>query len=93
MDALKIAEMSEYVNLIHLKDGDVLFVDADAIDVREFTKNIYRGEGMYLPRVLVVPVLVPPKKTIHDVVLGVTKDTVDAIVKARQEQEGENGEQ
>ena len=58
--------IQEYVDIkkMNLKDGDVLFVDADAVDALALVKSFPVDTG----RVSVVPVAVPYGKTLNECV-------------------------
>lgn len=55
-------EAQQYIQKLNFKDGDILFVDADAVDVR----NIIKSFPVYAGRVSVCAVAVPYGKTLAE---------------------------
>jgi hypothetical protein len=57
-------EIQDYIKQLNLKDGDVLFVDAETVDIMALAKNFPAHSGC----VSVIAVNVPPGKSVADCV-------------------------
>jgi len=55
-------EIQNYVKQLNLQDGDVLFVDAEAVDILALSKNFATHSGT----VRVVGLVVPRGKTLNE---------------------------
>lgn len=62
-------DLKKIFSALSLKDGDVIFVDGDAVDVRSLCESDWVAKY----DVLFVPVCVPPGKTVRDVIYGLSR--------------------